>query len=85
MFLCVMTDMNYSGSPESMRQLRNYIKSITNTQLSSFKDEIIKINEQNKCLREELNLHSATISKLLDMTTEKNDLIADIKWSVVSF
>lgn len=62
-----------------MRQLRNYIKSITNTQLSTFKNELTKISEQNKCLREELNIHSETISKLLDITTDKNNIIADIK------
>lgn len=67
------------GSPESMRQLRNLIKSMVKTNYDSLKDELDKLYDQNKQLREEVTLHSDTIFKLLEITTEKNEMIAEIK------
>lgn len=62
-----------------MRQLRNLIKSMVKTNYDSLKDELDKLYDQNKQLREEVTLHSDTIFKLLEITTEKNEMIAEIK------
>lgn len=70
---------NEVKSPESLGQLKNLVKSMIKVHVDSFKEELCKISDQNRGLREELQLHSETICKLLDMTTEKNDLIADMK------
>lgn len=62
-----------------MKQLKNVVRTMVKTHVDSLRDEVQKLAEQNRTLKEENFLHSETLCKLLDMQTEKNALIADVK------
>lgn len=67
------------NAPESVGHWKEIVEKLIETHVDNLRDEINNINEQNRNLKEELQLNSETICKLLDLTTEKNLLIVEIK------
>lgn len=64
---------------ENVKQIKGIVRTMIKAHVDNLKKEVDDLNDQNRSLKEELQLHSETICKLLDLTTEKNMLIAEIK------